>query len=29
MYLVGDVDNQEMLKEIVLETCKDLPSKKS
>ena len=24
MYLVDDVDNQELLKEIVLDTCKDL-----
>jgi len=24
MYLVGDVDNQELLRDIVLETCKDL-----
>lgn len=28
MYLVDDVDSQEKLKEIVLETCKDLPIKK-
>lgn len=28
MYLVDDVDNKELLKEIVLETCKGLPSKK-
>ncbi len=28
MYLVDDVDNKELLKEIVIETCKDLPSKK-
>ena len=28
MYLVDDVDNKELLKEIVLETYKDLPSKK-
>lgn len=28
MYLVDDVDNKELLKEIILETCKDLPSKK-
>ena len=27
MYLVDDIDNQEALKEIVIETCKDLPSK--
>ena len=24
MYLVDDVDNQELLRDIVLETCKDL-----
>ncbi len=28
MYLVDDLDNRELLKEIVLETCKDLPIKK-
>lgn len=28
MYLVDDVDNKELLKEIVLETYKGLPSKK-
>lgn len=28
MYLVDDIDNQEKLKEIVLETCKDLSIKK-
>ncbi len=28
MYLVDDIDNKEVLKEIVIETCKDLPSKK-
>ena len=28
MYLVDDVDNKELLKEIVIETCKDLPVKK-
>jgi len=28
MYLVDDIDNKEILKEIVIETCKDLPSKK-
>lgn len=28
MYLVVDIDNKETLKEIVIETCKDLPSKK-
>ena len=28
MYLVGDIDNKETLREIVIETCKDLPSKK-
>ena len=28
MYLVGDVDNQETLRDIVLDTCKDLSIKK-
>ena len=28
MYFVEDVDNKEILKEIVLATCKDLPVKK-
>ena len=28
MYLVDDIDNKEVLKEIIIETCKDLPSKK-
>ena len=28
MYLVDDVDNKELLKEIIIETCKSLPSKK-
>ena len=28
MYLVDDIDNREKLKEIVIETCKDLPIKK-
>lgn len=28
MYLVDDIDNKEKLKEIVVETCKDLPNKK-
>ena len=28
MYLVNDVDNKELLKEIILETCKSLSSKK-
>ena len=28
MYLVDDVDNKELLKEIVIETCKDLQNKK-
>lgn len=27
MYLVDDIDDKEILKEIVIETCKDLPSK--
>ncbi len=28
MYLVDDIDNKEILKEIVIDTCKDLLSKK-
>jgi len=28
MYLVDDIDNKELLKEIVIETCKGLPIKK-
>ena len=28
MYLVDDVDNKELLKDIVIETCKGLPNKK-
>ena len=28
MYLVSDVDNKELLKEIVIDTCKGLPIKK-
>ena len=28
MYLLDDIDNKEKLKEIIIETCKDLPSKK-
>ena len=28
MYLVDDVDNKELLKDIVIDTCKGLPSKK-
>lgn len=28
MYLAEDVDKKEKLKEIIIETCKDLPSKK-
>ncbi len=28
MYLVDGIDNKETLKEIVIETCRDLPSKK-
>ena len=28
MYLVDDVDNKELLKEIVIETCKSLSNKK-
>lgn len=27
MYLVDDIDNKEMLKEIIIETCKNLPIK--
>ena len=27
MYLVDDIDNKEMLKEIIIETCENLPSK--
>lgn len=28
MYLVDDTDNKEKLKEIIIETCKGLPSKR-
>ena len=28
MYLVADVDNVELLKDIVIDTCKGLPNKK-
>lgn len=28
MYLVDDIDNKERLKDIIIETCKDLPIKK-
>ena len=28
MYLVDDIDNQEILRDIVLDTCKDLLNKK-
>lgn len=28
MYLIDDIENKEKLKEIIIETCKDLPSKK-
>lgn len=28
MYLVRDIDNQSILKEIIIATCKDLPIKK-
>ena len=28
MYLVDDVDNKKLLKEVVIETCKGLPNKK-
>lgn len=27
MYLVDDIDNQDTLKDIILNTCKDLPKK--
>ncbi len=29
MYMVDDIENKEMLKEIVIETCKSLPIKSS
>ena len=29
MYLVDDVDNKELLKEMIIDTCKGLPNKKS
>lgn len=28
MYLIDDIDNKEAIKEIVIDTCKDLPCKK-
>ncbi len=28
MYLIEDIDNKELLKEIIIETCKSLPKKK-
>jgi len=28
MYFVDDIENKEKLKEIIIETCKDLPRKK-
>lgn len=28
MYLIEDIDNKEILKEIIINTCKDLPIKK-
>ena len=28
MYLIDDIDNKEKVKEIIIETCKDLPIKK-
>lgn len=28
MYLIEDIDNKELVKEIIIETCKDLPIKK-
>lgn len=27
MYLIADMDNKEQIKQIILDTCKDLPSK--
>lgn len=27
MYLIADMDNKEKIKQIILDTCKDLPSK--
>lgn len=27
MYLIDDMDNKEKIKQIILDTCKDLPSK--
>ncbi len=28
MYLIEDIENRELLKEIIIETCKSLPKKK-
>lgn len=28
MYLIEDIENREMVKEVVIETCKDLPTKR-
>ena len=28
MYLVDDIDNKELLKEMIIDTCKGLPNKK-
>lgn len=28
MYFIEEIDNKELLKEIIIETCKDLPVKK-
>lgn len=28
MYLIEDIDNKELLKEIVIDTCEELPKKK-
>lgn len=28
MYMIDDIDNREMIKDIVMDTCKDLPIKK-
>jgi len=29
IYLISNIDNKEILKEIIKETCKDLPIKKN
>ena len=28
MYMIEDMDNRELIKDIVIDTCKDLPIKK-